>query len=124
MTLLLTPFSAAGQKVCSPLLPGLLLRGFHGTLQAALEGLKLVQCFLQQKASHKLLQIRSFLIVLKMVLKKKKRGKDLPTMLEICEGRFRLNSERKQLGCFGAYTCKPHKQPLRFWTKRPLNFQV
>lgn len=73
MTLLLTPFSAAGQKVCSPLLPGLLLRGFHGTLQAALEGLKLVQCFLQQKASHKLLQIRSFLIVLKMVLKKKKR---------------------------------------------------
>jgi len=56
----------AGQKVCSPLLPSLLLRGFHGTLQGALEGLKLVQCFLQKKASHKLLQIRSFLIVLKI----------------------------------------------------------
>lgn len=72
MTPLLTPFTAAGQKVCSPLLPGLLLRGFHGTLQGALEGLKLVQCFLQKKASHKLLQIRSFLIVLKVTRETKK----------------------------------------------------
>lgn len=74
VTPLLTPFTAAGQKFCSPLLPSLLLRGFHGTLQGALEGLKLVQCFLQKEASHKLLQIRSFLIVLKMTLKKGKDG--------------------------------------------------
>lgn len=76
MTQPLSPVTAAGQKVRSPLLPSLLLRGFHGTLQGALEGLKLVQCFLQKKASYKLLQIRSFLIVLKIT--RKTSAKDLP----------------------------------------------
>lgn len=62
--------------VCWPFLPSLLLCGLHGTLQGGLEGLKLVQCLLQKKASHKLLQIRSFLIVLKIELKKEKKKKE------------------------------------------------
>lgn len=114
------PLPCSWRGACSPLLPGLLLRGFHGTLQGALEGLQLVQCLLQKKASHKLLQIGSFLIVLRITWKKNPRGQALLTRLEIHEGRFRLHSERKQVGGL----CVNHISNLCLWTKRPLNFQV
>lgn len=107
------PLPCSCRGVCSPLLPCLLLRGFHGTLQGALEGLQLVQCLLQKKASHKLLQIGSFLIVLGITWKKSNpKGQALLTKLEIHKGRFRIHSEGKQAGCFYIYTCKPCKQLL------------
>lgn len=47
------------------------------------------------------------------------KGQALFTKLEIHEGRLRIHSERKQVGCFHVYICKPCKQPL--WMDRKIS---
>lgn len=47
-----------------PFLPCLLSCGLHGTLQRALKRLQLARCLLQQKPSHKLLQVCGLLVIL------------------------------------------------------------
>lgn len=117
------PLPCSWRGACSPLLPGLLLRGFHGTLQGALEGLQLVQCLFQKKASHKLLQIRSFLIVLRITWKKTQE-------VRLCLLGWKYTREGSDFIQKGSrlevsvVIHVNHISNLCSWTERPLNFQV